>query len=716
MSLRHATTPRIATIGPVAVSRTIAAGLLILWAGSAALTTATAVAGTSSRSLTGPAAAFAIASFTAAATATILARGATSWTGTRVVSWALLSVPACLIAEMLGADIRGVGVGPDGYAIATIVLLAVGLAAVTVELKDHARDDRREVGSDILLVAVVSGGWVYLLLSGGHGAHGSVGHAAITAALGSVAVLLFSARAVVTLWWPSRVHVVQFAASGVLAWSGLAVAFSRQFGAGDVSPVAQALMLLGLAGLAGVLAAEPRMAERAAARAAARSPERAAAATMRARAIRSLLLVVTLVGACVFLGVALIARGDARTEGERALLVGVVAGLVGLRTIGNQRAMAVAHRRAQAALRDRERAVESMRQAIAGLQESDQRVRGLLETAVDGVVEIGPRDVVLRANDAFRSMLALRSEELVGRSWQEVAAMANAESALAALRTTGHAVIEADGRAVHLEARMSQVPTDPPASLLLVRDVTASKVAEQTIRTLFQFLQDRDEDRTRYLRRTNLAIEAERNKIARDLHDGPIQGVAAASLSIEAVRMMIGAGLHDRAGEMLGSIRDELREETENLRRLMSDLRPPLLEERGLVPAVRELASRFQDATGIEVQVRSTGAETPPSEVETIAYRVVQEALSNVKKHAAARTVMVRIETVKGSLEVEVGDDGVGFDASATREYLRRGKVGLASMRERTELGSGTFTLRSRPGGGTTVTASIPFDLLASRN
>src|SRR5262249_55115966 len=160
--------------------------------------------------------------------------------------------------------------------------------------------------------------------------------------------------------------------------------------------------------------------------------------------------------------------------------------------------------------------------------------------------------------------------------------------------------------------------------------------------------------------------------------------------------------------DMLGAIRDELREETENLRRLMSDLRPPLLEERGLVPAVRELATRFAESTGIDVQVRATGSETPPSEVETIAYCVVQEALSNVKKHAAARSVVVRIETVKGALEVEVEDDGAGFDSSATREYLRRGKVGLASMRERTELGSGTFTLRSRPGGGTTVTARLP--------
>jgi PAS domain S-box-containing protein len=417
--------------------------------------------------------------------------------------------------------------------------------------------------------------------------------------------------------------------------------------------------------------------------------------------------VVALAGACAFLGVALVSRA---TNGvaEHALLIVWVAALVGLRTLANQRAMTLTHRQLQGALRERQRAVESMRAAMAGLQESDQRLRGLLEAALDGVVEIGPGGDVVRANDAFRTMVGLPSEQLVGRTWTEVAAMTGAEPEMLALRTTGHALIEPDGRPVHLEARISSVPIDPPGTLMLVRDVTASKVAEQTIRTLFQFLQDRDEDRTRYMRRTSLAIEAERNKIARDLHDGPIQGVAAASLSLEAVRLMVQSGQYGRAEEMLASVREELRGETENLRRLMSDLRPPLLDERGLVPAVKEMCARFAETTGIAVHVRAMGTEVVPSEVDTVAYRVIQEALSNVKKHARARSVVVRIEAAKGTLDVEVEDDGEGFDASEAREYLRGGKVGLASMRERTELGSGTFTLRSRPGAGTTVTASLP--------
>src|SRR5207244_3892035 len=133
--------------------------------------------------------------------------------------------------------------------------------------------------------------------------------------------------------------------------------------------------------------------------------------------------------------------------------------------------------RLEGALREREEAVESLRTALAELQQSDDRLHGLLDTAVDGVVELGPDDTIVRANDAFRSMIGLGSERLEGRTWAEVGFMAAAEIPLAALRTNGHAVIETERRALHLEARTSTVPTDPPGSLLLVRDVTASTVA-----------------------------------------------------------------------------------------------------------------------------------------------------------------------------------------------------------------------------------------------
>jgi signal transduction histidine kinase len=240
--------------------------------------------------------------------------------------------------------------------------------------------------------------------------------------------------------------------------------------------------------------------------------------------------------------------------------------------------------------------------------------------------------------------------------------------------------------------------------------VTAAKVADQTIRSLFQFLQDRDEDRTRLLRRTNAAIEAERNRIARDLHDGPVQGVSAASLSLEAALLMIKAGDVERGLDVLTKIRSELAEEADGLRRLMSGLRPPVLEERGLLPALRDTLARFGTEHGVTASLSGSVDGDVPDDLETLAFRVVQEALTNAAKHARATTINVHVEMEGNFLRVEVDDDGRGFDSGQTREYLRQGRVGLASMRERVELASGTLTVRSSPGRGTTITAVLPLD------
>jgi signal transduction histidine kinase len=186
--------------------------------------------------------------------------------------------------------------------------------------------------------------------------------------------------------------------------------------------------------------------------------------------------------------------------------------------------------------------------------------------------------------------------------------------------------------------------------------------------------------------------------------------VSAASLSLEAVLLMLRAGEVDEGFEVLTKVRKELAEEAENLRRLMSGLRPPLLEERGLVPALRETLDKFGRENGIETDFAAQGVTEVPQDLETLAYRVVQEALSNAGKHAHADRIGVTVEAVAGQLRIEVTDDGLGFDSAKAREYLQMGRVGLASMRERVELANGTFMVHSTPGRGTTVMATLPLE------
>src|ERR671937_2526867 len=251
-------------------------------------------------------------------------------------------------------------------------------------------------------------------------------------------------------------------------------------------------------------------------------------------------------------------------------------------------------------------------------------------------------------------MIDLPRSHVEGQSWGALSAAISADDAFAALPTTGQGTLRREGNPIYFESRISEVPGDHPRRLLLVRDVTAARIADQTIRSLFKFLQDRDEDRTRIMRRTNAAIESERNRIARDLHDGPVQGISAASLSLEAVLLMLRSGDVTGGIDTLAQIRDELSLENDNLRRLMSDLRPPVLEERGLIPALRDTLARFGQDFGVVTQFHARALVDIPPDLETLAYRIVQEALTNAAKHSDATEVTVSVEAGAGQLRVEV--------------------------------------------------------------
>src|SRR5918995_1659552 len=335
---------------------------------------------------------------------------------------------------------------------------------------------------------------------------------------------------------------------------------------------------------------------------------------------------------------------------------------------------------------------------------------GLIAILAVGIVELDDADVIVRANGAFCRMIELPQSLVEGQAWTALAGSIDADESFGALPATGQGTLHREGHAVYVEARMSEIPGDPPRRLLLVRDVTPARVADQTIRSLFKFLQDRDEDRTRIMRRTNAAIESERNRIARDLHDGPVQGVSAASLSLEAVLLMLRAGETEDGVEVLSKVRRELSEEADNLRRLMSGLRPPLLEERGLIPALRETLDKHGRDTGVRAEFNGKEMADIPQDLETLAFRIVQEALSNSAKHAQPTTVTATVEAVASQLRIEIADDGIGFDSTKAREYLQMGRVGLASMRERVELANGTFMVHSTIGKGTTVLATLPLD------
>jgi signal transduction histidine kinase len=218
-------------------------------------------------------------------------------------------------------------------------------------------------------------------------------------------------------------------------------------------------------------------------------------------------------------------------------------------------------------------------------------------------------------------------------------------------------------------------------------------------------LQQAQAERGRLLDRTVRAAEEERVRVAAELHDGPIQGLAALTYRLERARRRIQRNQADEAETILESLQRHLADEIGGLRRLMSDLRPPVLDERGIGPALQDLVELQCARNGLDgaVDVNVDGPVDPSLEV--VLYRVAQEALLNAAKHAQATRVWIRCRSGDRGVELEVGDDGRGFDPGRAEDFVRSGHFGLAGMRERVELAGGRWTMASGEGRGTVVRA-----------
>jgi signal transduction histidine kinase len=192
------------------------------------------------------------------------------------------------------------------------------------------------------------------------------------------------------------------------------------------------------------------------------------------------------------------------------------------------------------------------------------------------------------------------------------------------------------------------------------------------------------------------AADEARRRLERDLHDGAQQRLLAIGLALQTVRQ-IGPSATPDAAEILVDAENELRNAIAELRELARGIHPAILSERGLGPAVEQLAQRVAVPVTVSVQL----ASRPPGEVETTAYFLVSEALTNVMKHARAGQVRVTIRLTGDELTVEVADDGAGGAAAA------RGS-GLAGLADRVAALDGEFSLTSPPGRGTVLRAVLP--------
>jgi len=195
------------------------------------------------------------------------------------------------------------------------------------------------------------------------------------------------------------------------------------------------------------------------------------------------------------------------------------------------------------------------------------------------------------------------------------------------------------------------------------------------------------------------AREEERRRLRRDLHDGLGPLLAGISLKLGAAGNLL-RGDPDPAEALLSQLADEAHAAVGDVRRVVDDLRPPALDQLGLVPAIRQQAARFDGSLAVTVEASGDLVDLPAA-VEVAAFRIATEALTNVARHASATNCRVAIAR-DGGLEVEVRDDGRGLPAQIVPG------VGLSSIRERTAELGGACTIARDPSGGTIVRARLP--------
>jgi two-component system, NarL family, sensor histidine kinase DegS len=204
-------------------------------------------------------------------------------------------------------------------------------------------------------------------------------------------------------------------------------------------------------------------------------------------------------------------------------------------------------------------------------------------------------------------------------------------------------------------------------------------------------------------------IEEERMRIARDMHDGPAQAMANLVLQAEILERLISRDPQLVVNE-LADFKDSVRAVLDDTRRLIFDLRPMTLDDLGLVPTLRKFVKEYGERAGIPTLLRVTGQEQRlPGSLEATIFRIVQEALNNVGRHAHASAVEVSVKFQPDTIEVSVRDNGVGMDVAATEGSLDTTRhFGLISMRERAELEKGQLRITSQPGVGTEVNCRLP--------
>jgi len=344
-----------------------------------------------------------------------------------------------------------------------------------------------------------------------------------------------------------------------------------------------------------------------------------------------------------------------------------------------------------------------------------QPLRDRLQKGVNRLI-YGDRDdpVAVLSRLAERLETAAAPEEMIQGLVEIIAHTLNLPYAAVGLQTSSDlAIAAAYGNSTHdltsfpLSYQGSTIgqlmiaPREPGGAFNPAEMALLASIARQAGTAVYAAQLTADLRRSR--QRLVTAREEERRRLRRDLHDGLGPVLASLTLTIDAIGKLMSVDQAAAAG-LLQELKEQSQTAVQDIRRLVYDLRPPALDDLGLSAALRESATRYRQI-GVQFTVNTPMQMPPlPAAVEVAAYRIAQEAMTNVVRHAQARTCQVILALEQNALSVTVQDDGRGLSADL------QPTLGLRSMRERAEELGGRFTIESHNGGGTIVKAELPLE------
>ncbi|HTP01122.1 MAG TPA: PAS domain S-box protein, partial [Anaerolineales bacterium] len=352
--------------------------------------------------------------------------------------------------------------------------------------------------------------------------------------------------------------------------------------------------------------------------------------------------------------------------------------------------------------------IEDHRRSEQALRTSEARFRHIFETSPLGKVLV-TMDGDVQFNEAFCEILGYPEAELRAKSWRELTHpddVAATEDVIQRLLQGSISSSRSEKRYIHKDGSVVWADTTIGVArdaggkalyiLTAIIDITARKQADAAVLDLKQHLQRN--------------IEMERLRLAQDLHDVPIQELFGVMYELEQLRLESGESI----AAVLGESVEHLQKTLNMLRSTASELRPPALSRFGLEKAVRSYIGDFREKNP-HIRVRlslAPDSQLLPEDIRLVLFRVLQESLSNVVRHAAATEVHLRFNFDAEEARLEISDNGKGFSVPGDWVGLvRAGHYGLAGMSERVSAAGGTLAVGSSPGSSTTVCVAIPYSL-----